>query len=189
MTNDLIERYIYAATKRLPDKIKDDVSEELRALIDDMLSERCENVTPQDKDIKIVLTELGTPNELYEKYNPDTKNCLIGSPYFSNYKYVLKIILICVGIGITISTVISKVMTIPENYQTYSYTLTLSSPDFWIDLFKDLLISLPSALIWVFAFITLLFAFFYHKDIKIDSSENLDNLPPNPQKKAENLKN
>ena len=34
MTNDLIERYIYAATKRLPGKIRADVSDELRTIID-----------------------------------------------------------------------------------------------------------------------------------------------------------
>ena len=72
MKNDLIERYIYAVTKRLPKKIQEDVSQELRTLIDDMLMERCGDATPNEYDIKSVLTELGTPNELCEKYSPDT---------------------------------------------------------------------------------------------------------------------
>ena len=59
--NDLVERYIYAATKRMPRKQREDVSLELRGLVEDMLAERCGSVTPTEKDIRIVLTELGTP--------------------------------------------------------------------------------------------------------------------------------
>lgn len=68
MNHDLIERYIYAVTKRLPYKTREDVAQELRTLIDDMLKERCGEITPTQKDVKIVLTELGTPDELYEQY-------------------------------------------------------------------------------------------------------------------------
>ena len=50
MNLDLIERYIYAATKRLPKKQREDVAQELRGLIDDMLNERCKEVTPTEKD-------------------------------------------------------------------------------------------------------------------------------------------
>lgn len=38
MKNDLIERYIYAVTKRLPQKVQKDISNELRTLIDDIVS-------------------------------------------------------------------------------------------------------------------------------------------------------
>ena len=110
MKNDLIERYIYAVTKRLPKKMQDDVSQELKTLIDDMLMERCGDITPEEKDIKIVLTELGTPNELYEKYNPQTDKCLIGSPYYSTYKYVLKIVMLCAGLGLLLATLLSTVI-------------------------------------------------------------------------------
>ena len=88
MNNDLIERYIYAVTKRMPENTKNDVSDELRGLIDDMLCERCGDVIPGDKDVRIVLTELGTPQELYEKYNNSicSKNCVnlcqCGHSYF-----------------------------------------------------------------------------------------------------------
>ena len=46
MNQDIIERYLYAATKRMPRKQRDDVSQELRGLIDDMLSEHCGGLTP-----------------------------------------------------------------------------------------------------------------------------------------------
>lgn len=175
MTNDLIERYIYAATKRLPEKIKNDVSEELRTLIDDMLAERCGEVVPEEKDIKVVLTELGTPNELYEKYNPDAKKCLIGSPYYSTYKYVLKIVLICVIFGMILSTVISGIIDMSETEHNYVEP--------WIDMITNLIINVSSGVIGAFSFVTLLFAFFYHKNVKIDTTDNLDDLPPIPKKR------
>lgn len=177
MTNDLIERYIYAATKRLPKKTRNDVSEELRTLIDDMLTERCGEVVPEEKDIKIVLTELGTPNELYEKYNPDSKKCLIGSPYYSTYKYVLKIVLVCVIFGMILSTLVSGIVDILSTdlitEQSYAEPL--------INIIVNLIINISSGVLGAFTFVTLLFAFFYHKDINIDTTDNFDDLPPIPK--------
>ena len=65
--NDLIERYLYAITRRLPAKQCADVAEELRTLISDMLDERCGNLPPTAKDVRVVLTELGTPGEVVRK--------------------------------------------------------------------------------------------------------------------------
>ena len=112
MNNDLIERYIYAVTKRLPGKTREDVARELRTLIEDMLKEWCGEVTPSDKDIRVVLTELGTPNELYEQYAGDGKRCLIGPPYYTTYVFVMKIVLICVAFGMTLSAVLGFPLTI-----------------------------------------------------------------------------
>lgn len=180
MTNDLIERYIYAATKRLPKKIRSDVSDELRTIIDDMLTERCANTTPQEKDIRIVLTELGTPQGLYEQYNPDSDKCLIGSPYYSTYKYVLKIVLICTCAGITLAMIISTLVNALNGAETsYASSSIILLRDFFVNLFT----ALPSALVWAFAFVTVLFAIFYHKNIKIDNTGNLDSLPSVPVKK------
>lgn len=180
MKDSLIERYLYAVTKRLPAKIQNDVSNEIEALIDDMLSERCGDVTPNEKDIKIVLTELGSPRELAEKYDTIDKKCLIGAPYYITYKYVLKIVLICVGIGMIISSVISAFVDGFESFD--SAGIMLQSVNFWINMITDMFITLSNGLIFGFAFVTLLFAFFYHKDIKIDS-ENLDDLPSVPKNK------
>lgn len=179
MKNDLIERYIYAVTKRLPAKIQNDVSQEIESLIDDMLLERCGDVTPGEKDIKIVLTELGSPKELAEKYDTSGKNCLIGAPYFVTYKYVLKIVLICVGIGMLVSSVLSA---FSDSFEVFNDSeLIAQSVNFWVDFFISIFANLAGGLVFAFAFVTILFAIFYHKDIKIDN-ENLDNLPPIPKK-------
>lgn len=176
MKNDLIERYIYAVTKRLPQKVRKDISNELRTLIDDMLAERCGELVPEEKDIRVVLTELGTPEELYEKYNPDNKKCLIGSPYYSTYKYVLKIVMICTIFGVILANIISGILDFSKSNSIEN--VVSSSANFIASLITNLIISVGAA----FGFVTALFAFFYHKDIKIDTTSNLDSLPSVPEK-------
>lgn len=179
MKDSLTERYIYAVTKRLPAKLQKDMSQEISGLIDDMILERCGEETPSEKDIRVVLTELGSPQELAEKYDTSRKKCLIGAPYYSAYKYVLKIVLICVGVGMLISSVVSAFFDSIEVYE--SLRVILQSANFWVKLFVNVFANLTGGMTFAFAFVTVLFAFFYHKDIKLDS-ENLDNLPPVPKK-------
>lgn len=181
MKNDMIERYIYATTKRLPNKMKDDVSKELHGLIDDMLLERCGDITPTEKDIKVVLTELGTPNELYNKYNPDGDKCLIGAPYYSTYIFVLKIALIASGLGIFI---VSLIDSLTNSFSATATGANFATTDFIISFIKEIFVELPSILVTAFTIVTILFAIFYQKGIKIDSTDKLDDLPPVPKKKA-----
>ena len=61
MKTDLKQRYIYAATRCLDEKSRQDVSMEISSLMDDMLLERCGGQEPTDKDVKAVMEELGTP--------------------------------------------------------------------------------------------------------------------------------
>ena len=86
--NDLIERYLYAITRHLPSAQRSDVAEELRTLISDMLDERCGSLPPTAKDVRVVLTELGTPGEMVRKYTSGEGECLIGQPYYAQYLYV-----------------------------------------------------------------------------------------------------
>lgn len=170
MNNDLIERYIYAVTKRLPSKIRKDVSKELNSLIYDMLDERCGDISPTEKDIRVVLTELGTPSELAEQYNPDKDKCLIGSPYYSQYIMLLKIVLIAAVSG----TFLAKVI----NYILNSNTQPIHAV-------FDIIFSIIFCAVLAFAFVTLIFAVLYHKKIKIGTlNESLDNLPPVPSDSA-----
>lgn len=169
MDHDLIERYIYAATKQLSRKQRDDVAQELRGLIDDMLTERCGEVTPTEKDIRVVLTELGTPQELSAQYDEDAKKCLIGQPYYSTYKFVLKIVLLAAAGGITIANVM----------------LQLFEPQEWFAAITGWLSAVYNCLLASFAIVTLLFAFFYHKGIHITESFNFNDLPPVPKRSQE----
>lgn len=188
MTNDLIERYIYAVTKRLPSEMRQDVSKELTSLISDMLEERCGDITPTEKDIKVILTELGTPRELADKYNADKDKCLIGSPYYSTYIFVLKIVLICMGVGMLVTGIIEQfiengvfgwyIEASSEAANTVSNNMTLTIIEGIVNCIGGIVNGMLSA----FAIVTLLFAFFYRKNIKLDTlNESIDNLPPVPQ--------
>ncbi len=170
MKNDLRERYIYAVTRKLPAKIRKDVSEELETLIDDMLMERCGDVTPTEKDLRVVLTELGTPRELYEKYTDDGKDCLIGFPYYNDYKFILKIVLICLVCGVGMASILSEIINPSEAWYNGLFK--------W---FEAILSAIPA----VFMVITLIFAFCYHKGININLKNDFDfdNLPPVPDKR------
>lgn len=169
MNNELIERYIYAVTKRLPAKSREDVSNELRTLIEDMLEERCGEITPSENDIKVVLTELGTPDELADKYDTSTHKYLIGPPYFTTYKLVLKIVLVCIAIGLIVSGIITAVT-------TDSASLLEAGVE-WLG-------TVISSVLSAFGIVTILFAFFSYKGIKLNSF-SLDELPPVPKKKQE----
>jgi len=169
MNNDLVERYIYAVTKRMDRKQRDDVAQELRTLIDDMLTERCGSMTPTEKDIRVVLTELGTPQELYAQYDEDKDKCLIGQPYYSTYKFVLKIVLASVVLGVTIAHLL---LALVEPQELFS-----AVPGWVTSLWNSGLVS--------FAFVTILFVFFQRKGVRMTESFNFDELPPVPKQTQE----
>ena len=165
--NDLIERYVYAVTKYMKADLKKDVSAELETIIQDMLEERCGDVMPTEHDIRVVLTELGTPAELASKYKSETQDCLIGQPYCNLYVYVLKIVTACVIGGMLLAQIMAAVI---------SHTI------WYIAIFR-IIGGIFGGVLTGFAFVTLLFAFFYKRGIKVEGlSDGIDNLPPVPQK-------
>jgi|GEM_PF-440994 len=89
--NDYIERYVYAVTKRLPEKNREEVGKELMSMIWDMLPEQ-----PTDEQIEKVLYDLGDPRVLASNYQ-EKKHYLISPVWFEDYIRVLKIVLIVVG--------------------------------------------------------------------------------------------
>lgn len=166
MNHDLIERYVYAVTKRMNRKQREDVSLELRGLIDDMLTERCGDLMPTEKDLRVVLTELGTPQELALQYDEDKDQCLIGQPYYSVYKYILKIVLACVAGGLSIAHLLLAVLESRTVFEVAALWLN----SVWNSLFAS------------FAFVTLLFAFFQRKGIRVGDTFSFDDLPPVPKR-------
>lgn len=168
MKNDLIERYIYAVTKQLPKKNREDVSMELRGLIDDMLSERCA-VEPTERDVRDVLTELGTPRELYAKYDEDADKCLIGQPYYSSYKLALKAILAAIIGGLCVACVVLQILE-PQSFGGFM---------------EMLLSNLLEGVLFGYAAVTLLFTVMEKKGMKMMENFKLDDLPAVPKKKQE----
>ena len=157
--NDLIERYIYAVTKKMSSKIRNDVADELKTLIYDTIEERYNDKEITLSDAKIILTELGSPNKLYEKYDNFSDKCLIGQPYYNYYKDILKIVLTCTIFGIVLSYII--------NIENQSISKFISDIIF--------------AAILSFSFVTLIFIFMYKFNIDfLNNDIDFDKLPKLP---------
>lgn len=88
----MIDRYVYAATERLPEDTRGDVSLELRANIEDMLPEN-----PTENDVRAVLEKLGSPTNLADEYS-QRKRYLIGPTLYDGYFSVLKLVIYIVTI-------------------------------------------------------------------------------------------
>ncbi|GAA0603697.1 hypothetical protein GCM10009001_20940 [Virgibacillus siamensis] len=171
---EMIERYIYAVTQKLPTSQRSDIAEELRGLIEDMLTERTQGGKPTDKDLENVLTELGNPRHLAQKYR-GIKKYLIGPEIFDLYVLVLKIVLIslaaAIGIGFILQTVLEPI----------------SILDHFIDLIVSMVTSIPAAIGWT----TLGFALgeyyggFKSIDLQVDKDWNPSSLAPIPDKKRQ----
>ncbi len=168
-SEELVERYIYAVTKRMSKETRDDIANELRSLIDDMLAERFGDDTTVE-NVKEVLTELGTPLELFEKYNSgnNTRNCLIGGEHYQVYKSILPIVSFAIIFGMILAVIIKMIVS-PQSGTWYQIVFK----------FGD---SILSAYVSVYMFLTVLFELLYMLDIKVSRSDNLDKLPPVPTK-------
>ena len=88
---DMIERYVYDVTRRLPEKDRAEVGRELGASIYDMLADDAD-----EAEIRRVLTGLGSPAKLAEKYRIKPRY-LISPSIYDDYIRVLKWLLPLVG--------------------------------------------------------------------------------------------
>lgn len=170
MKNELIDRYVYAVTRRLPARLRNDIDKELHSLIEDMLDARCGGLMPEDRDVRIILTELGTPSELAMRYMPEGRDHLIGPAYYSQYKMVTGIVLASVTFGLVLSGFISF---FTDSSEALYFTLFS-----WIG-------TLITGLIAAFGAVTFIFAVFERKNIALNfGGSELDSLPPVPEKKS-----
>ena len=116
---NLIERYIYAVTRYLPEDNREDVALELRTNITEMLPDDY-----TDDDVRLVLAELGSPGDLAGRYDL-SKRYLIGPAYFDTYMAVLKLvvtIVIAVSLGVTL---LSWLLRAPVNWYEAPHIGTL----------------------------------------------------------------
>lgn len=187
---DLIERYLYEVTRRIPKEQRADIRMELQALINDM----CESASAEE-----VLTQLGDPAKLACKYR-DANSYLIGPEYYDNYLWVMKLVLLGVGISTLISSVISSLSGIDSWNGGYTHILTLFITYLIGNFISSAMINGVSA----FGMTTLIFAIMERQKVKVDlKRENVwtpdkltansasstvswipDLLPPVPDKRA-----
>ena len=96
-----MERYIQEVVRRLPKGQRAEIALELQEMIQEMLSADGEEAT-----VESVLLKLGPPKELAKKYRDD-RRYLVSPEYFDNYLWVLRIVLLCVGLSVIFSAVVN----------------------------------------------------------------------------------
>ncbi|MDF2905806.1 MAG: hypothetical protein K0R34_1127 [Herbinix sp.] len=168
---DMINRYVYQVTKHLNPMNKNDIENELRTLISDMLEARTHGNTATKEDILAVLRELGNPSELAEKYR-DTSRYLISPEIFPLYLFVLKIVIGATLFGMCIATVLELITS--NSHIWYSYLGN------WIG---EMIGSVGMA----FASITILFAILEWKGVNLKEfipGWEVEELPQVPVKEA-----
>jgi hypothetical protein len=168
---EMVERYIFAVTKKLPEKQRSDIEQELRSLIEDMLSAQANNETPTIGDIEAVLRELGDPAQLADRYRAK-KSYLIGPENYDTYIFVLKIVLAAVTFGITLAMTISYFVEPPKSI---------------IELFVDYFSGIFGALLQVLAWVTVIFAIIESRSLPLsrefkDEQWSLADLPELPDR-------
>ena len=167
----MIDRYIYAVTKELPEKFRGEIGREIKSIIDDMV-EGMDNVLSDEEKIDKVLRELGNPKEFANRYR-GKERYLIGPNYFDKYIFVMKIVVLSIFVGISIASglgVIFSIESISEMIGGYISTLF-------------------SAVLQGAAWVTGIFAFLEYKDISVDTGIKEEvwvpsMLPEIPKKKA-----
>ncbi len=164
--NELISRYVYAVTRLLPKKSREEVGKEIEGNIYEMLEARCGEITPTEQDIRVVLAELGTPAQLAQKYDTDSVGHLIGGEYYFKYKIVLKIVLIAAVIGSALAFVMGMIFDRDQSVFEYVTEWLFSAA--------------PGMIMSAFAVITFVFAILERRKVNID--DKLDNLPSIPEK-------
>ena len=177
MKNDLVERYIYAVVRRLPEKERKDVSLKIDELISSMLAERAGSGESEEEQVRAVLNELGNPEELARNYSNVAKNCLIGEPHFSLYKRVLKIVLIAVAGALALAILIEWLTGVPGGVEYDLGGIILLTTKGIIHLLSTIISGLQGA----FAIVTIIFAILYHQGVELDSEKfDLNDLPELP---------
>jgi hypothetical protein len=161
----MLERYVYAVTKRLPHNQREDIAQELRGLIGEMAE--------STGDIETVLRELGDPALLADTYRGEARY-LIGPRYYDFYIMVLKIVGFAVTLGIAIALGIGFFFNTPQSVG---------------QMFGRLLETLFGAYAGAFTWITIMFWGIerYRSSKGIDEpleSWRLDDLPEVPQRSA-----
>ncbi len=171
MNNDFIARYIYAVTRHLPQKIRADVEKELDGLISDMLEERCARKTPTEDDVRAVLTELGTPEELAAKYSGYENRALISGAYLLLYRRIIRLVLPIAASGIALAGLLSVIVEWnpgPDVYRFIGETL------------GRVIGGAIAGTVQAFAVVTIIFAVLEHKKVPLKTGDMFSNLPPVP---------
>lgn len=147
---NLIDQYVYAVVKRLPEKARAEVEKELRANIEDMLPDDY-----TEADVEQALLTLGNPVVLAHRYR-DKPRYLIGPELYGNYLYVLKIVMIVALFALTVDA-FTRVLSDARYVGVYEIAMQI--------VVRFALMAIQAFYI-IFASVTILFAFLDRADRK-----------------------
>ena len=136
----LISDYLYTIGKYLPPATRAEILKEIEANLYDYLEENFVKKEYTDEEIEIAIRAMGHPRKVAEAYMNGVR-VLIGAAYIDTYWLVLKIALIGMAIGITISN-----------------TLALSNANDGISLYLHIVSQICQSSLSVFGLITIIFA-------------------------------
>jgi hypothetical protein len=154
-------------TRRLPEKMREDVASELNSNIYEMLGENY-----SDEDVKNVLFSLGKPRELSNNYRTSKKN-LISEEWMGDYLFTLKIVLIVLGsIGLVFGLVDAL-----SNIQAELFI------GVFFEVVSKVISNIINTLLSGFAIVTLIFVLIDINAKKTKEVWNLEDLPEIPKSK------
>lgn len=162
---NMIERYVYDVTRRLPENSQNEVTKELIANIEDMLGE-----DRSDANIKKVLIELGEPRVLAENYRQKPRY-LVSPEWMDDYIQTLKIVIIVFSSIALIGGLIDNILN-PE--ATHLIEIIF-------EVFFSVISEIVQSALSAFAIVTIIFASisaYQQKNKKCQwSPENLPEIP------------
>lgn len=170
----IIDRYVYAVVRNLPQSQRGEVERKVRAAIEEKLI-GYSDIYDEKQRVEKVLSELGEPSTLAEKYI-DHKGFIIGPKNYYNYMLVLKIVLGCTLLVVSIEYVLRLV------FSTGGINL--------IKLIFRYIFGLMSGVVQGFIWVTIVFFIFDYIGFKADKNNvsgkswSLANLPEISEKKA-----
>lgn len=165
----MIDRYIYAVTKRLPEDMREEVKVELKANINDMLSEN-----PSDEEVEKVLYELGHPRVLANNYR-GKERYLISPLYFDEYVNVLKI----VGLIVLVITLVFGSIDAALNYEATTIIGAIA------EVTSEIIGNVMSGLVTAFAWVTIIFWLIEYNTKSAKKNEwKLKDLPDLPKENS-----
>jgi hypothetical protein len=163
----MIDKYVYAVTRNLPEKNRKEIEIELKALIEEMVDEESE-YSSQEEKVESALRKLGNPKELANRYR-GKERYLIGPEYFEKYLFVMKIVRLSIFIGVSLAVGLGLFVSaesIAEVIGTYFSTLF-------------------SAVLQGAAWVTGIFAFLEYNEVSLGGNKiwELSDLQEVPNKK------
>ena len=152
---DLMQRYLYQVTRRLPRGQREEVRRELEELITDMAEAK--------GSIEAALTELGDPAEMARRY-AGAQRCLISAEYYDSYVWLMRIVLVCSIIPVfAVSLWTGMIAAVPAQTNIVGMTVIGMSAGL-----TNAFVSAAQAGLSAFGAVTLVFAVIERQKVKLD---------------------